>query len=192
VDDDVASLAARSDPVPVRPPGAMLGPLLSTLTLADWQRGASRPAALEWASCALLQRTTDDRGWEFYVECRTPPAPRGAPGKDQLRILLGPREAPSATIVIDSSGEGVLSIGADRRPFTAAVAREPERWSAIVPMPEATADGAPLLVGVERTCAGGRFTWPRAVAPWEPAPGRIALDLAQWNSAPTPSTGPAR
>lgn len=181
----------RCDPIPVRPPGGLLGPLMSALELTDWDRETARPAPPEWNGAALLQRSMTGDSWELHVECRTPMAST-ADAPDRVSVFFGPRGRPTCVLTVDSAGSLVVAIGSERRRNEVRVVREADRWTAALPIPpEALVDpqAAPgrrlVLAGMERRCSAGRFTWPRAVAAWETEPGRLCFDLGAWSDAPT-------
>jgi hypothetical protein len=172
--------------LPVEPPGFRLGPGLTPWTLEDWSDGAPSPAPPPLSFYALLHRrapgSTDatDTSWQLHIECPTPDG--SDPGL--LRIYLGPSNAPSATLRIDPAGLMTEEIQAPLERDPVSITTTPGAWIATIDIPPSAIEpGGILRLAIERyNQAGQRATWPRPALPWQPAPGRAALDLSAWNS----------
>lgn len=182
-----ATLLARTSPIHIEPPGAMLGPFLIAWTMPDWLEGAPRAAPTDRAAAAICQPDRDGAGWEIYLECRSQsPEPDAATGPaDVVRLFLGPADSPRAILQIDA--RGVIHDEADpfSEPAAIEVHRRDDRWIALVPIPEKALEpgGDRLIIGLLRRDAKGRLSsWPRPVLPWRDTPGRAAIDLSTWRS----------
>lgn len=183
------------------PPGLTIGPLLDDWTLDDWTRGlvAGAPDRDRLAMARLLliaddppepadasrgivvYRRDQHRGHlALYLECLWP-----EPGRDLVRIWIGPTGAPRAVLRVERSG--MLTDELTRRaPMPITVVEQGDRWSALVPLPAGVlaADGS-LRLGIERLDpAGGRAAWPRRMLPWQRAPGRVLIDPSSWDGLP--------
>lgn len=195
VGDRVFNLAT-APPSRATPPGVALGPCLNARTALSFLSGAEIVPAPERAATGLLQvRPTPpeqpaDSRWEVVLTCRDP----GEGGS--VRIHLGPERAPLHVLRIDPKGflvDEAAAGGARARAIP--VRRDAGRWVARVPIPKsAIIEGRWLLLGLDRAdSAGERSTWPRAVFPWQPAPGRIAVDLSAWGGLEAaPASAPSR
>jgi hypothetical protein len=98
-------------------------------------------------------------------------------------VWLGATGAPASVLRVRASGEVTDEARFEDRTAGAAVTRERDRWTAIVPIPAHAIDPDGVLrIALERLDGdGGRATWPRAVLPWREEPGRVAIDLTAWN-----------
>lgn len=174
--------------VPASPPGGTITALLDDWTLASWLAAAPRPAILDRATGALLERAPAGPGWRLLVECRTPTEPpEAADGAgearytDHVTIYLGPTAAPAAIIRVDAP-RGDAGSGAAGTPDPYSRTRAPDRWTATVPIPEGAieTDGALRIALVRIDGAGRRSAWPRPLLPWQESPGRAAFGLGSW------------
>ncbi len=171
------TLPTLAIPIAARPPGVTLGPLRADHTLESWRSGAEHAAIP--SAAALLRPAIAASGWELYLQCS------GAPAKDEfVRIYLGPTDAPTHILRVTPDG----SLIDERSPVTSSrivLAKHDAGWSAIIPIP-ASGVGAsedPLLIAIERVDARSRRSaWPRALLPWQAAPGRAAVDLSAWRA----------
>lgn len=177
-------------PVPLRPPGLTMGPLLPDLTILSWQEESRALAvAPAWATVARLHASPapakGPRRFELYVECRAAPEADAPEGEDAVRVWLGPTSTPFAVLRVSASGVLADELAPDQEPGAIAVARTASGWSFHLPIPPGAIERDGLLrVAVTRTDARGRrSTWPRAMLPWQREPGRIGVDTTAWSEA---------
>jgi len=193
-------LAMVLTPLPARPPGVPIGPLTPEWTMRSWLGsdddsptgikpmtiGVLRPrAALELGSDPAMHEDEHRSTWSIYLESRV----SGDSALDDrehgsLRIWLGRTGHPSHVIRVSPSGRAV-----DERTGRVIqgvlVAHETERWACDIPLPDDALDPDGILrIAVEWIGAdAARWSWPRAVLPWQDEPGRIAIDTDQWHAS---------
>jgi hypothetical protein len=183
-------------PLPARPPGLRIEPLLRDWTMLAWLNGepdATMVPEPEWATAALLYRAaienseglSEDR-WMLLVEARGIWGEATSIDAESVRIWLGPTGSPTA--VLKGTGSGLLL--EERAPDQglrgelrgAQVVRSDGKWIMQVPVPARCieSDGT-LRIGMERIDARGqRSAWPRPMMPWQTEPGRVAVDTNAW------------
>ncbi|MEC9374253.1 MAG: hypothetical protein VYC34_10435 [Planctomycetota bacterium] len=169
-------------PLEARPPGAILGPLLSTWTQQSLLDAAPTPARGDAATAALLQKSAQDKRWRLYVECRMPPQTDEAPSPDSVRIHIGPSHAARAVLHVNRMGFVIDETDAFGAPRAIEIAQEADRWSFVIEIEESMIErDRTLLVGLVRDDAlGRRSSWPRPLLPWASTPGRAQVDLGAW------------
>lgn len=192
------SLGPVTRSTPVAPPGLRFDAWRPPRTMQSLLSGAVLLAPADRATAALLQRRPADQPtepgdsrWELTLECISPV---GA-AADSVRIFLGPTAAPRAVLRIDHRGfmldEAASPDAPASRARPAPVTRLADRWLGTAPIPASALepDGS-LLIGLERIIDAERFTWPRAVFPWQSAPPRIRADLSAWGGIDAPADAP--
>lgn len=180
-------LSVASEPIPVTPPGFRMGPFVPGWTLSALQAGVSPipgPADANWTTAALIERLPGGTGaWTIYFECLRP-ADAGNDA-DSVRIWLGPKDRPMAVIRVtyDGSASNELSVQGAAT-LVQPVLRGPDRWSFRVALPsEVVEKSREVSIGLERIGPKGRrWSWPRAMTPWQVEPGRVRLSLDAWES----------
>jgi len=172
--------------IPIRPPGATLGPFLHDWTMVAWESGASRAVVAahpRWISGGRLMRSQDRPGWTLYLELLCPQDLIASPDfHERVRIWLGPFGSPRRTIEIStdlasqSPGEGPIA------PGVGFVGIQDDRWICQVPIsPDDLEPDGLVLLGIERfDTLGRRSAWPRPMLPWQGEPGRVAFDTTRW------------
>ena len=174
-----------ASPLRATPPGLRIGPLVNGWTLREWLAGSDPTPATtdaDWTTAAILERMPGAAGeWTLYAECRRP---RGSPNDaDSIRVWLGPFGRPASVVRITRDGtvrdevrseSGVALVGSIRV--------TDDRWAFRVTLPvDAAGPDGTLMLGVERITTGGRrWSWPRAMTPWQVEPGRVRVDLRAW------------
>lgn len=176
------SLRVFTRPTPARPPGLHVGPAFSDLTMTSWLSGQLMQAPALDETVGLLRPALNGPGWELYIECRSLPDLE-APRSDTLRIWLGPRGDGRAPIAIQAPLEA--TDGPTAAAGGARILREPDRWLAVIPIPEDTIGRDNVLrLAFERRIVTEpgvrRSAWPRPMLPWQEEPGRLAVDLGGW------------
>ncbi len=204
---DVAGWTARRSVVPraldARPPGLPMTSFFQDWSLPIWLRsacdngdlrGGASPAGVGQAVTDDAQRTAalllaqdsvgigadTPRRWLLYLECRRTPETTSSPKEEVLVHLSGP--GGEATLRVFPDGQVVSSRGGSTRVPTE---QTEDRWLAWVPLPETViSDGRWIRLGIARTDAQGRrWSWPRAMFPWEDLPPHAAIDLGCWDDA---------
>lgn len=178
--------AVLRDPLTVVPPGSRMGPFLPGWTLESWQSGSDpmpRAPDAPWTTAALLERLPGSEGdWTIYVECMRP-ADAGSDA-DAVRIWIGPRGRPTAVLRVtrDGSAGNELSIQSQIE-LAQDVTVSGDRWTFRVRLPRNAVDSnGVLMLGMERLGSKAqRWSWPRAMTPWQVEPGRARFSLEGWN-----------
>lgn len=173
------------DPLTVVPPGSRMGPFLPGWTLESWQSGRDpvpRADDAKWTTAALLERLPGSDGdWTIYVECMRPV--EAGNDADAVRIWLGPRGRPSAVLRVtrDGSASNELSIQS-QIVLSQTVRVADDRWTFRVRLPRNAVDSnGVLMLGMERLSSKAqRWSWPRAMTPWQVEPGRMRFSLKGW------------
>ena len=178
-------------PIPVRPPGLVLGELRLPLTLAGAQIGEAPLPPPERRGTVELRR----RGgrWELFIECFRPSESR----EDRLVLRVGPAGSEAARLDIVEGRE--VSTG----PATVRQSSYPDRWRCRIELPdEWLAEG---LVGVRAPATGiglarrlelgdGRteisLLGPSR-PPWRNESATIVVDLSAWPPSPAPTASGA-
>lgn len=171
------SVAVANAPIAARPPGLELGPLAAEWNIISFARGETLAPTSERACRGVLQRPAGDDGWELAIECRWPD---DSANNDTLRVWLGPFGAPTGMLEITPDG-GVRDALQEGAPAPGSAWREPGGWRALVPIPASAIENGRVRLALERTDPRGlRTSWPRAMMPGQPEPGRVIVDLTQW------------
>ncbi len=165
-------ISFRVAPGIVRRPGLQIGPALEPWTLDAWNSDSVRSTRADLQTGLLLYRDDRDDRWKLLIEARTT-SDMDNRQDESVTVFVGPYGAPLATLVVKAN---------DPR-----TAHRSDRWSSIVELPAAL---EPVLVekslafGFVRTGPGGnRSSWPRPLLPGQSEPGRIRLDLRDWNES---------
>ncbi|MBS0195822.1 MAG: hypothetical protein JSR77_03605 [Planctomycetes bacterium] len=187
-----AATPVAAKPIPVEPPGLIVGPLLPDLSMQRWLAAQVGAPAADRSLNALVFRPAADaegrRRWSILIECHTPPgeAPSAA---DRVSIYFGPPGAPNGYLAIDATGR----VSRDPResviegpPIIIHVQRAEDRWTCIIPLPDNAIERKGLLrLGLtRRDCSGARASWPRPLLPWQEFPSRALLNLDAWTGFP--------
>ncbi len=195
--DRTTRVPVAAGPIAMRPPGAILGPLLSDWTLESFQNRA--PAAPTQQVRAMLYRVPIVRGATADAAPNTNGSPPGvlrryqdrvhyiwrihleAQGDAIIHIWLGPQNSPRH--VLRCSNEGWIADArrnAARQPIP--VVHTAERWTMQIDLPStATEPDGTLHIGLERlTPRGERSTWPAARLPWDNEPARMIFSPNTW------------
>lgn len=175
-----------SEPLTVVPPGSRMGPFLPGWTLESWQSGrdpSPLPADVAWTTAALLERLPGaDGDWTIYVECMRPPD--AGNDADTVRIWMGPRARPSAVLRITRDGSATNELAVQGQDVLVEHVRvADDRWSFRVRLPRNAVDAEGVLtLGMERLGSRARrWSWPRAMTPWQVEPGRVRFALDRWD-----------
>lgn len=174
-----------SEPLLARPPGVRAGPFVPGWTLSTWLAGAEpRPAPEDapWTAAALIERLPGTQGvWSIYVECLRPES--AGNDADSVRLWLGPRNLPLARIRVSRDGSATNELDSAVAPtLITPVVPSADRWAFRLEIPASAidADGT-LMLGLERFGSGARrWSWPRAMTPWQTEPGRLRINLKDW------------
>ncbi|MDP1662586.1 MAG: hypothetical protein Q8L55_11795 [Phycisphaerales bacterium] len=182
-----------STPVAASPPGVLIGPFFADWTLRSFRD--QQPRRTDGIAGSLVPSAgaggvsggagTPAAGWTLYLECR------GALGDDvdgeRLRVWVGPSAAPTVAIDVsplEAASVRDVDVRVDSAPSVPVViGRIAGGWCATVSLPATAVDSSGLLrIAVEHlNSAGMRSSWPRPMLPWQPEPGRLAIDAAAWN-----------
>lgn len=107
---------------------------------------------------------------------------------EAVYLFVGPVDEPSAILAFTPSGEVEAFRG--RLPadaFSAERHSDAASWSVTVRLPERWIDGDGLLaLGLLRSFGGSEIpalptSWPEPIFPWRLDPGRLLIDLSQWD-----------
>ena len=130
--------------------------------------------------------------WELFVENRIPAEVIEASSKDKtielsresVTLFVGPLGVPDAVVRVSRVGV-VEATGpkANLFPRLVPITRGHDRWSFRLPINDVVIGPEQVLrVGIVRTDAmGRRWSFPRAMLPWEVEPARVAFNLAAWS-----------
>lgn len=189
-------------PVPVQPPGLMIGQSYTDWSLQRWLDAASSPDPMRATTDAIstsvrarVFRTTPPGRppqWRVYVQARTPVGARADGDRvASVTIFLGPFHAPTAVIRLEPGTEprivrGTILQQSTDKPADGSLVATEQGWSASVLIPEESIEptGLVRLAIVHQTRAGTRSSWPRPLLPWQTEPARVALDLTEWDGFP--------
>ncbi len=159
-------IAVVAAPLPARPPGLPMGPLVEGASLALLPIGHATPAPAAWATVVMLHRTSLGQ-WQVYVEGKRPGEEWLA--TDEMHIFLGPMGATAHELIVG--------------PKNGAEAVNATTWSALLDLPPGAVRTGELLIGLTRHDPRGAIqAWPRPLLPGETEPGRMRIDLTQWGS----------
>lgn len=188
------SLGVRVSPMPVMPPGAMIGPLqqdwsAASLLLAGggglaqapppapWTQGARADA---WLTAARLTREGD--AWVLLVQCNHE---AGAPlEREQLEVWMGAHGAREPVRISPPAAHAPDAAGTPARVHMTTTPGAPVgSWWATITVPASAAEpGGTLRLGLVRTDSRAvRSSWPRAMLPWQTEPGRAVFDVSAWD-----------
>jgi hypothetical protein len=189
----IGSRAVLLGGIEAEPPGPVLGPFQEDLTMSAWVEAAAatrpvtKPAAPRTVA-RLERREPPGRGspfssnalWTLVIECAA--APRAEREGDHVDLWFGPRGSARSVVRVHHDGRLTAERGPALDASWTPIPAEPDRWLAIVPLPEGVidADGR-LMLGMTRTePEGRRSAWPRPMLPWQREPGRISIDTSGW------------
>lgn len=192
------ALRAATDPVPLRPPGFRLEPFFADWTLDAWLSGSfdslavlSGPGQRATSALVLREDTVSDQppdaGWSLHVECMIT-EPAVPPREDAVRVWIGPYGRPRHILRVTSLGDATDvrggTPGSGAEVLGVQVTRRADRWIARIPLPaDAVESDGVIRLAVERIDSRGvRSSWPRPMLPWQPEPGRVALDPRAWGT----------
>ena len=146
----------------VRPPGLRIERFLEELTAADMTTGVLRTSAPQTARAHLWydRARAGEPGWILAIELDAAGV-AGSAGVVSVEVWgLTPDKQLILRDAMQATGTKL-------------------RASLEVTPP---ADGAPLNLALVINYAGaGRLTWPRPMLPWQVEPGRLGVDLGDWD-----------
>ncbi len=187
----VRRVGVVSIPLPAAPPGFSIGPFQADWTCQAWLSPAAAgvPVSTNAASSTaarLVRVRSPDGGarWDLVIECEEARGNEGPDPGGWVEVWLGPMGRSSRAVRIEPSGRVVeLSAGEGRAAGVQAAERDGSGWRVVLPVPpEAIGPGGVLRVGMVRVDGqGSRSAWPRAMMPWQTEPGRLSIDLTQWD-----------
>lgn len=180
-------LDAGSGAVPVRPPGAIIGPMLLPLTLAAVSEGFRDSAPISESTTAVLRRRFDR--WEIFVDCRR----NQEDASDRILLQVGNMLAPIALLEVTSKGVWRVRRGKDDPELGVAVVPHGDRWRCRITLPEswlieaiAPDSGGSVLLGLRRDGPGHIRQYAGLPPPaWRSDIGEIAFDLGVWGDVST-------
>jgi hypothetical protein len=112
-------------------------------------------------------------------------------GTEAITLLVGPErteEGPSAMVTVPESGWPRVYFGVQDGSLQVHTQSHADRWHARIVLPEGWLphpDLGPVLLGFVRTHSGSQVieTGPNSSVPWRVEPGRVAIDLSEWDGA---------
>jgi hypothetical protein len=209
----VINMPEREMELPLRPrryaavpPGIFLSALGAPLSLAEVQTLQRMPVRLDQATLVSIRKL---RGrWEVFVDCRRPgqasaraaELPDRVVSFDELRgieaitILVGPEkveEGPGAILTVPETGWPRVYFGVQDGSLQVHTRSHSDRWYARIVLPDdwlPHPDLGPALLGFIRTHGESSAVemGPNASVPWRIEPGRVAIDLSEWDGAAAP------
>ena len=186
--------------IPVKPPGALLGPFHASLTLAGGRSPAPIAVPDDRITYAQLRRFKDR--WELFLECLRPDeAARALPLTGRIQSLDALRGTEAVTIMVGPPADSrvparhILCIPEQDDPIIIAGPRDklPEvhvrsyadRWLARFVFPEGWLPSGDerLELALVRTHGDNRDfeSAPNACVPWHMNPDKVHLDLSGWD-----------
>jgi hypothetical protein len=196
---NVLTLPFGPGTVPVRPPGALLGPFRSTMTLNELRSQLPDPVPVARSTYAQLRRMNGR--WELFIECFRPVAPaRNQPVTDLIRSLEELRGTEAVSILIgepdnDRVPARHIVCVPERQPPVILVGPRDEapeahrqsyadRWLVrfVIPTHWIPDDGSSLHLALIRTHGDstGFETAPNACVPWRMEPDMVQINLGEW------------
>ena len=178
-------LEAGPGSTPVRPPGAVLGPLLMPLTLAAANGGFRDAPPAAYSTHAIVRRRFGR--WEVFLECRWPQAG----GDDWVLLQLGTATQPIALLEVTSEGGWRVRRGGEERSLKVNVMSFADRWRCEIVLPERwlveaiEADSGGLIrLGIRRNAPGGLRQFAGLAPPaWQSTIREMGFDLGAWGDA---------
>lgn len=176
--------------VPVRPPGLVTGQWLADPTLGEWLHATTERGSpmMPPACAAMISRSTPDAAgvahWEVFIECAAGPrASDEGQAVASVTVYAGPPHAPLAVVSVAPDGSATDVLHAGNAEDRARVAVYADRWTARVRLgPDVVdKDGVLRLALTCVTTQGVRWSWPRAMPPWQEQPSRMPLHVAAWD-----------
>ncbi len=185
----------------VTPPGLFLAELGPPLTLAEVQTMQRLPLRQDQATLVSVRKL---RGrWELFIDCRRPARASEEParlperfgsiedlrGAEAITIFFGPErleDGPSAILTVPEVGWARVYYGVQDGSLQVHTRSHADRWYARVVIPSAWLphpDLGAALLGFARTHGESNAieTGPNVSVPWRIEPGRVALDISEWD-----------
>ena len=197
--NNVLTLPFGPGTVPVRPPGALLGPFRSTMTLNELRSQLPDQVPVARSTYAQLRRMNGR--WELFLECFRPTTrTRTQPVSDLIRSLNELRGTEAVSILIGQSDNDrvparhIMCIPERQQPVVLVGPRDepPEvhresyadRWLVrfVIPDHWIPDDGSSLHLALIRTHGDGNGfeTAPNACVPWRMDPDMVQINLEEW------------
>lgn len=178
-------LEAGPGSMPVRPPGALLGPMMMPLTLAAANGGFRDAPPAAYSTHAIVRRRFGR--WEVFLECRWP---QGG-GDDWVLLQLGAATQPIALLEVTSEGSWRVRRGGEERSLKVSVKSFADRWRCEIVLPEQwlvraiEADSGGLIrLGIRRNAPGGIRQFLGLAPPaWQSTIRELGFDLGAWGDA---------
>ena len=196
---NVLTLPFGPGTVPVRPPGALLGPFRATMTLNELRSQLPEPVPIARSTYAQLRRMQGR--WELFIECFRPEAAsRRHPVTDLIRsldelkgteavsVLIGKPEntrTPARHVIcIPELQDPVVLVGPrDEAPEAHRISYS-DRWLLryVIPDHWIPDDGSSLELAMIRTHGDSNSfeTAPNACVPWRMQPDMVQINLDEW------------
>ncbi|MBC03356.1 MAG: hypothetical protein CMJ34_08660 [Phycisphaerae bacterium] len=191
VEQRVRRLLFAERAVPVRPPGGSFGSIALSLTLAAANGDYIELPAPQFGTGAILRRR--GMGWQIFVDARTPTVIE----EDRVFLVFGPPDALQARLEVRSDGmfEASTSLGSDG--LRVEVRRHPDRWRAVIDIPEpwlansiADSEAGAVLIGLRRDGPGSLVSFAGPPPPvWRREIPVRPFAIADWGR-PTPPEKP--
>lgn len=182
-----ATWLVLSEPIAALPPGVRAGPFVPGWTLPNWLASTeprAGPDDIPWTTAALVEKLPGPRApWTLYFECLRPAS--AGNDADSVRVWLGPSARPTLRLRVSREGTIIDELNAERTVgFVTPPTVGPDRWAFRVEIPDYSIDSdGTVMLGMERFGSGTRrWSWPRAMTPWQTEPGRLRIDLKAWDT----------
>ena len=180
-------LDAGSGAIPVRPPGAIIGPMLLPLTLAGASEGFRDSAPVSDSTTAILRRRFNQ--WEVFIDCRR----NSTEESDRILLQIGNMQDPIALLEVTGKGVWRVRRGTDDSELDVQVEEYPDRWRCRISLPESWLveaigpdSGGSVLLGLRRDGPGAMRQFAGLAPPaWRSDIAEIAFDLGVWGDAST-------
>ena len=178
-------LEAGPSTIPVRPPGALMGPMLLPLTLAATNGGFRDAAPTAYSAQVILRRRFGK--WEIFAECRWPQGGL----EDWLLLQIGDALKPVALLEVTAEGGWRVRRGGEDPMLEVEVTTYADRWRCRVVLPERwlvgaiEADGGgSIRLGIRRQAPGGIRQFAGLAPPaWRSEIRELGFDLGAWGDA---------
>jgi hypothetical protein len=175
-------LDAGAGSMPVRPPGALIGPMLLPLTLAAANGGYRDSPPIDESTLAILRRRFGR--WEVFVECRR----RNLDEVDRFLLQIGESKRLIALLEVSSKGVWRVRRGGEVPSLGVDVESFADRWRCRILLPEAwlveaiEADSGGLIrLGIRRDGPGARRQFAGLTPPaWNSEISELGFDLGTW------------
>jgi hypothetical protein len=187
----------------VAPPGVFLSELGAALSLVEVQTLQRVPVRADQATLVSVRKLQGR--WEVFVDCRRPGSASAEAarlpdrvvsfdalrGVEAITILIGPEkveEGPGAILTVPEAGFPRVYFGVQDGSLQVHTRSHSDRWYARIVIPDdwlPHPELGPALLGFIRTHGESDAIemGPNASVPWRIEPGRVALDLSEWEGA---------